>query len=98
MADDRIPAHDAIDARIAAAKAADRARSGETIVKPPSKGYAQGSRVLMELIGAPLGGGVIGYALDYWLGTSPWALLILIALALIVAGRNIYRISKERPE
>jgi len=32
----------------------------------------------MELIGAPLGGGIIGWALDHWLNTSPWFLLILL--------------------
>jgi len=52
----------------------------------------------MELIGAPLGGGIIGWALDHWLNTSPWFLLILLVLAIIVAFRNIYRISKERAE
>jgi ATP synthase protein I len=52
----------------------------------------------MELIGAPLGGGIIGWALDHWLNTSPWLLLITLTLAIIVAGRNIYRISKERAE
>ncbi|MDO7842597.1 AtpZ/AtpI family protein [Sphingomonas sp. CA1-15] len=90
--------NDDLDDRIAQAKAADEARAAKTPVKPQPKGYAQGSRVLMELIGAPLGGGVIGYAIDYWAGTKPWAMLILIVLSVIVAFRNIYRISKERAE
>ncbi|WP_375397001.1 AtpZ/AtpI family protein [uncultured Sphingomonas sp.] len=94
MADDR-QNHD-LDRRIADAKAAELARSGA--VAPPAKGYAQGSRVLAELIGAPIGGGVLGWALDHWLGTSPWFLLILVALAFVVAFRNILRISKERAE
>lgn len=94
MADDR-PNTD-LDSRIAAARAAEEARTGDAPVQ--SKGYGQGSRVLMELIGAPLGGGIIGWALDYWLNTSPWFLLILLTLAIIVAFRNIYRISKERAE
>jgi ATP synthase protein I len=89
--------NDDLDHRIAQAKAADEAR-GAKPVKPQPKGYAQGSRVLMELIGAPLGGGILGYAIDHWFGTSPWALLILITLSVIVAFRNIYRISKERAE
>ncbi|QNA84830.1 AtpZ/AtpI family protein [Sphingomonas sp. So64.6b] len=95
MADDR--QNDDLDLRIAKARAAEEARAGSTGGKP-AKGYSQGSRVLAELIGAPLGGGVIGYALDYWLGTKPWLMLILIALAVVVAFRNIFRISKERPE
>lgn len=84
-----------LDRRIADAKAAVR---GDETERKPEKGYKQGSRVLAELIGAPLGGGVIGYALDRWLGTSPWALLIVLALSVAVAFRNIYKISKERAE
>ncbi len=95
LADDR--QNDDLDLRIAKARAAEEARAGNTEGKP-AKGYSQGSRVLAELIGAPLGGGVIGYALDYWLGTKPWLMLILIALAVVVAFRNIFRISKERAE
>jgi len=94
LSDDR--ASDDLDRRIAAAKAT--AEPGEARPAKPAKGYAQGSRVLAELIGAPLGGGVIGYALDYWLGTSPWFLLGLLALSVVVAFRNIYRISKEQAE
>jgi ATP synthase protein I len=94
LADDRQTAD--LDRRIATARAAEEARTGVTT--KPAKGYSQGSRVLAELIGAPLGGGVLGWALDHWLGTSPWFLLILLALAVIVAFRNIFRISKERAE
>lgn len=90
------PARTDLDRRIADAKAAAR---GEGAQAPrPQKGYKQGSRVLAELIGAPLGGFVIGFALDRWLGTSPWGLLVLLALSVVVAFRNIYKISKERAE
>ncbi len=54
--------------------------------------------MLAELIGAPLGGFVIGWALDHWLGTSPWLLLTLLALSVVASFRNIYRISKEKAE
>lgn len=87
---------DDLDRRLAQARSAEQARSAAVPVS--AKGYGQGSRVLMELIGAPLGGGILGYALDRWLGTSPWLLLVFVTLAVIVAFRNIYRISKERAE
>ncbi|WP_439951223.1 AtpZ/AtpI family protein [Sphingomonas azotifigens] len=90
------PIRSDLDRRIADAKAA--VREGQTPVRKPEKGYKQGSRVLAELIGAPLGGGVIGFALDRWLGTTPWAFLIVLALSVVVAFRNIYKISKERAE
>ena len=95
LSDDR--ALNDLDRRIADAKAAEAARTAPKGPKP-AKGYTQGSRVLAELIGAPIGGGVIGWALDYWLGTSPWFLLGLLALAIVAAFRNILKISKERAE
>ena len=96
MADDR--QSDDLDRRIADARAAEEARTGPGPNPAAAKGYGQGSRVLMELIGAPLGGGIVGWALDRWFGTSPWCLLVFLALAIIVAFRNIFRISKERAE
>jgi ATP synthase protein I len=92
LADDRHSAD--LDRRIADARAA-AAHGVGPAPKPQPKGYAQGSRVLAELIGAPLGGGLIGWLLDRWLGTGPWLLLILLVLAIVVAFRNIYRLSKE---
>lgn len=94
MSDDRAP--DDLDRRIAAAKSA--AEPNEPRLAKPAKGYGQGARVLAELIGAPLGGGVIGFTLDRWLGTSPWCLLVLLLLSFVVAFRNVYRISKEQAE
>jgi ATP synthase protein I len=95
LADDR--QNDDLESRIAKARAAEEARAGGSPGKP-AKGYSQGSRVLAELIGMPIGGGVIGWALDHWLGTSPWLLLIVFALSVVAAGRSIYKISKERAE
>lgn len=94
MADDR--QNDNLDRRIAEARATEQARVGGTA--PVAKGYGQGSRVLAELIGVPAGAALIGWVLDRWLGTSPWILLVLLALGVIAAFRNIIRISKERAE
>jgi ATP synthase protein I len=62
------------------------------------KGASQGNRVLSTLIGFPLGGAVIGWFLDRQFGSSPKALLVLLFLGIAAAGREIWRISKERPE
>lgn len=96
MADDR--QIDDLDVRIASARAADDARASGADLRKPAKGYGQGARVLAELIGAPIGGGIIGWVLDRWLGTKPWIMLVMLVLSVVVAFRNIYRISKERAE
>lgn len=84
-----------LERRIADARAS--APAGASPVAA-ARGYAQGSRVLAELIGAPIGGGLIGWLLDRWLGTSPWLLLILLVLSVAAAFRNIFRIARERAE
>ena len=92
MADDRQT--DDLDARIASAKASGQSRGQGAA--PLAKGYGQGSRVLALLLGALFGGGIMGWALDHWLGTSPWFLLIVLTLAIVGAFLNIMKISKER--
>src|SRR5437764_2606001 len=37
-----------------------------------------GRMVLSQLIGGPLGGAIVGWVLDRWLGTAPWVMLGLM--------------------
>ncbi|GLT01584.1 hypothetical protein GCM10007897_29780 [Sphingobium jiangsuense] len=55
-----------------------------------------GNRVLAELVGGLAGGALVGWFLDRLLGTSPWLLLVFLFLGIIVAFRNIIRISTKR--
>lgn len=86
-----------LEQRLRAARDAETARMDRNAGKP-RRGYNQGTRILTELIAGPAGGGIIGWLLDRWLGTSPWLLLAMLFLGFGVAVRNIYRISNERPE
>lgn len=62
------------------------------------KGVSQGNRVLSALIGAPLGGLFIGFALDQLLGSRPWAMLVMLFLGIAAGFVQIWRISRERAE
>lgn len=62
------------------------------------KGVSQGNRVLSALIGTPLGGLIVGLALDQVLGTRPWVMLALLFLGIAAAFVQVWRISKERAE
>ena len=86
-----------LDERLDEAKRDEAVRSGST-AQGQGKGYSQGNRVLAELIAGPAGGALIGWLLDRWLGTAPFLLLGLMVLGIVVAFRNIIRISGERPE
>lgn len=86
-----------LNKRLDAAKREEAVRSGK-VGEGQGKGYSQGNRVLSQLIGGPVGGAVIGWLLDRLFGTSPVLLLALMALGIVVAFRNIIKISGERPE
>ena len=86
-----------LNKRLDAAKRDEAIRSGK-VGEGQGKGYSQGNRVLSQLIGGPVGGAVIGWVLDQVFTTSPIFLLALMALGIVVAFRNIIKISGERPE
>jgi ATP synthase protein I len=57
--------------------------------------YRAGQLVLSQLVGGPLGGGVLGWLLDRWLGTKPWLMLILLFLGFAAGIFNVFRISSR---
>lgn len=86
---------DALDERLQRARTEEAVRSGEARDKGEGD-YNLGSRVLAELVGGMVGGALIGWVLDRFLGTSPWLLLTLLFLGIASAFRNIIRISNRR--
>ena len=86
-----------LDERLRQAQAEEAVRTGKTR-KPANSQYELGNRVLSYLLGGLLGGGVIGWALDSWLGTSPWLLLTMLFLGTAAGFRSIIRMSKTPPD
>ena len=86
-----------LEERLKRAQAEEAERTGKTR-KPVDESYRMGNLVLSYLIGGPAGGALIGWLLDRWLNTSPWLLLLLMGLGIVVAFRNIFRISSKRPD
>lgn len=79
----------------------DKAKTDEAIRSGRARDKGQGDerlgqRVLAELIGGMVGGALIGWVLDRFLGTSPWLLLTLLGLGIASAFRNIIRLSNKR--
>ncbi|MCH4892169.1 MULTISPECIES: AtpZ/AtpI family protein [unclassified Sphingomonas] len=87
----------ALDERLARARTEEAVRTGAAREAEGGQ-YRMGNRVLAELIGGMVGGAVIGWVIDQFAGTSPWALLVMLALGVVVAFRNIIRISSRPPE
>ena len=51
--------------------------------------------VVNQLIGGPLGGAIVGWVLDRWLGTAPWLMLGLMFTGFAGGVFNVFRISSK---
>lgn len=60
--------------------------------------YRLGNRVLAELLGGMIGGALFGWLIDRLAGTSPWGLLGMLFVGIVVAFRNIIRLTKTPPQ
>ena len=89
---------DALEERLKAAREREEERTRPAAGAEADANYRLGNRVLAELIGGIGGGAFIGWVIDWAAGTSPWGLLAVMALGIIVAFRNIIRISTRRPD
>ena len=94
------PRLSSLEARLAEAHRTETERTSPVEVPNvfTGKGVSQGNRVLSLLIGAPLGGLFIGFAIDQFFGTRPWAMLAMLFLGIVSAFVQVLRISKERAD
>ena len=70
-----------------------QAEAKRTAKRQPDVNYRTGQLVLSQLVGGPLGGGIIGWLLDRWFGTRPWLMLVMLFLGFAVGVWNVIRIS-----
>lgn len=59
------------------------------------RGMAYGLRMSSELVAAILVGGLIGYGLDRWLGTTPWLFLVFFMLGFAAGILNLLRAYRQ---
>ena len=85
-----------LEERLQAAQRTEAIRSGK--LKKPGSGMSVAHRAVGELIGGPVGGAIVGWLLDRWLGTTPWFLLALMFLGFVVAVVNVYRMTSKPSE
>jgi ATP synthase protein I len=58
----------------------------------------QGFRIATELVAGVAVGTFIGYALDRWLGTRPWLMVVFFFLGAAAGMMNVYRVAKGLDE
>ena len=62
-----------------------------TGLKGFAKGIAFATRIGLELVIVVAVGAILGYGVDYWLGSAPWAMIIGLFLGGIAGMLNVYR-------
>jgi ATP synthase protein I len=75
--------------RVREVKAAESSAGQQT--RMSGRGMAYGLRMASELVAAVLVGGIIGYFLDYLLGTAPWLFLVMFLLGFVAGILNVLR-------
>jgi ATP synthase protein I len=68
-----------------AARRYEKSDDGRGVSNVDREGYGLGLRLTTDLIAGTLVGGVIGWLIDGWLGTSPWGLIVILMLG-VAAG------------
>ncbi|MBC2668040.1 AtpZ/AtpI family protein [Novosphingobium piscinae] len=88
---------DALEQRLKAAREREEQRNAPVKTESDAN-YRMGNRVLGELLGGLVGGAFLGWVIDQFAGTSPWGLLVMLFMGVVVAFRNIIRIASRPPE
>ena len=83
-----------LEERLDRAEAAEAKRTAVNAGPESDANYRLGNRVLAELLGGLIGGALFGWLIDRFAETSPWGLLVMLFMGIIVAFRNIIRLSK----
>jgi len=69
------------------------AQSGDARAR--GKAFAMAFRFVAELVVGVGVGGFIGWALDRWLGTAPWLLVLFVALGFAAGLTNVIRAAQK---
>jgi ATP synthase protein I len=82
---------DALGSRIAAERSERAAAEKPSVAYQGAKDYSKGFRLATEFVGGVLVGGLLGYGLDYLLGTLPLFLIIFLLLGFGAGILNMAR-------
>ena len=81
-----------LDRRLKRARKADQRGDQQSPKRGAALGF--GFKVAVDLVCAIAVGFGIGYFLDWWLGTSPWFLLIMLPFGMAAGILNVVRAAK----
>ena len=87
------PAIDSLEARLAAARKKEDDRLAQEHAQYPQ---TAGLTVISTMVGYPLGGIIIGFAIDTLAGTRPWITIALMFTAFVGGLIHASRLTKNR--
>jgi ATP synthase protein I len=64
---------------------------------PRFEGFTRGFRLSSELVAGVVVGAAIGWSLDYWLGISPWGMIVFLMLGFAAGVLNLMRAAGVMP-
>lgn len=70
-------------------KPADPASAPQSSSGP--SGFARGFQLSSEMVAGVIVGAVIGWSLDYWLGISPWGMIVFVLVGFVAGVLNVMR-------
>ncbi len=79
-----------LDARLGALQRAEEAIAAEE-AKRKNAGYVMAVKLGSEFVSAVIVGGVIGWLLDWGLGTRPWLMVVFLLLGFVAGVLNVLR-------
>jgi ATP synthase protein I len=85
---------DDLDARLRAARGQRESETPRETSQSGRAGMGLGFRIATELVAGVAVGTLIGYALDGWLGTKPWLMVVFLFLGAAAGTMNVYRAAK----
>lgn len=93
------PSLDEIEQRLRAARAGQPdGGQGPARRQGGASGMGIAARITVELVVSVLVGAGIGYALDQWLNSTPWLMLVFLLLGGAAGVMNAYRAAKGLDE
>jgi ATP synthase protein I len=90
MADENKPFQE-FDDRLRRLREAEPAQRQASEPQPPRLRWGSGLQVGVELLAGIVGGLLIGYGLDWWLGTRPFLIIVFFLLGAVAGMLNAYR-------
>lgn len=79
-----------LDARLDRLKE-ENSRKGGAVVGGTTSGYGMAFTIATDLVGGVIGGALVGWLLDRWLGSAPWGMIALFFLGAAAGMWNVYR-------